>query len=422
MPPFRLPRRQLQGPVELRRGLHGSPGPQQQLRPRRRQQVVAGQPLDPGQPAQPGLRTVGQADRDRVVQFHHRRAGHRGQLPVQGRDRRPVGLAGGAGVRVLGHDQRLELEHPGPAAGQRGAQHPVRPDDHRQIPGRPVLVVEQNEVAGGVEASGRAGPVEQLQGEQAARLRILRGQRDHQFGEPDGLVHQDGARPGGAAPGEVALVEHQVQHGEHHPDPLARVGGQAKRDARVPDLALGPDDPLGDGRLRLQEGSRDLRGGQAAHQPQGQRDLRVGMERGMAAQQDQSQLLVPDLAVVDHQRRLPAVRVDVRVDGRARHEIRRHGQGSTVRRPGPADPVDRPAGGHGPQPPGRIGRNPRRRPAVQRLDQGVLHGLVGQVEIAEPPGEDGHHPGALAPRQRGDRRIDGPASGRWTVSHRSAGR
>src|SRR5712692_302839 len=58
------------------------------------------------------------------------------------------------------------------------------------------------------------------------------------------------------------------------------------------DLALGPDQPLGHGRLGYQEGARDLGGGEPAKEPERQRDLDADGDRRVAASEDQPQPLV----------------------------------------------------------------------------------------------------------------------------------
>jgi hypothetical protein len=76
--------------------------------------------------------------------------------------------------------------------------------------------------------------------------------------------------------GQVALVEHQVDHGEDFAYAVRQfeVGGDAVGNAGVADLLLSPSDAPGHGRFRDEEGSGDLGGGQPAHGAQGERDLR----------------------------------------------------------------------------------------------------------------------------------------------------
>ena len=78
--------------------------------------------------------------------------------------------------------------------------------------------------------------------------------------------------------------------------PVGQLGGARDAVGRVvvAQLALGPHDPLGERRLGDEEGAGDLGGVEPAEQPQRERDLGVGGERGMAAQEHQPELVVGD--------------------------------------------------------------------------------------------------------------------------------
>jgi hypothetical protein len=138
--------------------------------------------------------------------------------------------------------------------------------------------------------------LQQHQRQQPGGLRFVRQQLVHDAGEPDRLggevlAHERVARRRG-----VALVEDEVEHGEHGLQPLRqRVRrGLRDRDARQPHLALGAHEPLGYGRLRQQQRPRDLGHGQAADQPQRERHLGLERERRMAAREHQPEPLVRD--------------------------------------------------------------------------------------------------------------------------------
>jgi hypothetical protein len=70
------------------------------------------------------------------------------------------------------------------------------------------------------------------------------------------------------------------------------LGRHPERDLGGLDLALGPHQPLGHGRLGNQEGAGDLGSGQAAERPQGERVLRVNGQRRAAAGEDELEPLV----------------------------------------------------------------------------------------------------------------------------------
>ena len=113
-------------------------------------------------------------------------------------------------------------------------------------------------------------------------------------GQPDGLGGEVPALQVRSRRAGVALVEDQVQHVQHRVEPLRPFGVRwhAERQAAVLDALFGAADAAGHGRLRDQEGPGDLRGGQAADGPQGQRDLRCGRQRGVAAQEQQDERVV----------------------------------------------------------------------------------------------------------------------------------
>ena len=60
-----------------------------------------------------------------------------------------------------------------------------------------------------------------------------------------------------------------------------------------------------------------------------------------------------------------------------------------------AHPVDGAIARRGDNPPGRAGRDSIRGPALHRDDEGVLHGLFREIDIAEVAHEDGHRAAVL---------------------------
>ena len=86
----------------------------------------------------------------------------------------------------------------------------------------------------------------------------------------------------------IALVEDQVEDVEHRRQPLGavRAARHLERHAGLRQRALGAHDALRDGRLGDEEGAGDLLGGQAAEQPQRQRDARLGRKHRMAGGED----------------------------------------------------------------------------------------------------------------------------------------
>ena len=163
-----------------------------------------------------------------------------------------------------------------------------------------VLVGEQHDLAVGADASLAARVVQQHQREQAERLRLVGHQHGEQLREPDRLVAELVADRRAAAARGVALVEDEVEDGEHRAQPLGQqvVGRDAERDARVADLLLCAHEPLRHRRLGDEERVRDLGRRQAGDLAQRQRDPRLGRERGMAAGEDEREPVVGDRAHV----------------------------------------------------------------------------------------------------------------------------
>ena len=226
----------------------------------------------------------------------------------------------------------------------------------------------------GGDAGGAAGVQQQEQRQQSVRLRLVGHQLGEYAGEPDRLGAQ--VKPQQGAGGRrVALVEDQVDDGEDGREAAGKLGfgGHAVGDAGVPDLALGPDDPLGHGRFRHEERPRDLRRLEPAEQPEGQRDLGGLVQRRMAAGEDQLEPVIGHGLLLEAEfrpRRVGAIqvmrlRVPLVTDRLA------------------AQPVDGPVAGSRDDPRARIGRQALRRPPGGRHGERVLDRFLGGVDIAE---------------------------------------
>ena len=206
----------------------------------------------------------------------------------------------------------------------------------------------------GVVRAAPPGLGQQHEREQADDLGLVGHQRGQQPPEPDRLGAQVLADQLVAGAGRVALVEDQVDDGQHGPQAVGQVGlvGHAVRDPRVADLALGPDEPLRHGRLGDQEGPRDLGRGQAAQQAQRQRHLGGRGQRRVTAGEDEAE------PVVAHR----SLRLLGLVAG-----MQQGGLGVPVGAGRlPAQPVDGPVAGGGDDPAGRARRQPGGRPPLAR--------------------------------------------------------
>ena len=188
---------------------------------------------------------------------------------------------------------------------------------------------------------------------------------DQQTGQEDGargqvLPDQQVAR--GGVPGCVR----EVDDGQDRVEPLRQclVLRDPERHPGAGDLLLAPGDPCGDRALPDEQDPGDLARREPAHQAQGECQLRVAAQGGVAAGEDQPERV-----------RRPGV-LAVRRRGLDRQQWKLAPQ----RRLAP-EPVQR-------QPPGD-GRQPARRavrdavgPGLQRSDEGVLCAVLREVEVA----------------------------------------
>jgi hypothetical protein len=149
--------------------------------------------------------------------------------------------------------------------------------------------------------------------------------------------------------------------------------GSRWSDPRRLDLALGAYQALGHRRLADQERAGDLVGAQAAERPQGERDLRVGGERRMAAGEDELESLVRER------------RVQVHV---VLHGLRHLEQARLRRqRAVAADAIDGPVARRRDQPVDGVGGDPVSWPALGGDGERLLRGFLGEVEVAEEADE-----------------------------------
>jgi hypothetical protein len=206
-------------------------------------------------------------------------------------------------------------------------------------------------------------------------LCLVEHEDGEQAAEPNRLVGQ-------VAAVAVALVEDQVDDREHGGQALGEqvVGRDAERDPRRPDLRLRARQPALHRLARHEEGVGDLRGLQAAQGRQGQRHLRVERERGMAAGEDELQALVGDRGLVHL------------VLHRLGHfEQARLGQQRALA----PQPVDRAVARGRRQPRAGVARGAVARPALGGGGEGLLSGLLGEVEIAEEADQGREHAAPL---------------------------
>ena len=185
----------------------------------------------------------------------------------------------------------------------------------------------------------------------------------------------------------MALVEQQVEHREHLRQPTGQLlrARHAVGDARARDLALGTHDALCHRVLGGDEGPGDLGGRESEHGTQCERHLPLAAQRRVAAGEDQLQ------AVVGLGSRLGAVA----------HQYGELGSVAGVA----AEPVQRPAPGHGQQPGGGRAGDPLPGPVLEGLDDRLLETLLRQVEVAQAAHQRGCQVAGLRAEGRGHGRV-----------------
>ena len=223
--------------------------------------------------------------------------------------------------------------------------------------------------------ASRLASCKQHEREQTERLGLVRHQHREELPEPDRLVAERCAHGLLAPRRGVPLVEDEVEDGEDRAESLGQhvIRRHAEGDAGAAHFSLGAHEPLRHRRLCDEERPRDLRRRQAGDLAQGQRHPRLGSERRVTAREDECEPVVGD-------------RAHVVLLGRKRLQAREQ-LGLARERLLAAEPVDRPVPGRGDDPRAGIRRRPVAGPAFERDREGILHRVLGAIEITEDAGE-----------------------------------
>jgi hypothetical protein len=222
---------------------------------------------------------------------------------------------------------------------------------------------------------------------------LVRHQLGEDAAETEGVFAERRAHPVVAGGCGVALVVDQVDDSEHRLHAGFELGAarHLERHVGVGERLLGAHDALRHGRLSDQEGTRDLVGGEAAEQAQGEGHARLRGEHRMAGDEHQAQEIVAD-RIVDRRLELfdDAVLLGVEIAGDL---LMLH-----LEALGAAEVVDRAVLGGRHQPGARVVRDTRHRPLLEGDQQSVLRQLLGEADVAHDA------------RQTGDqtRRFDAP--------------
>ncbi len=275
------------------------------------------------------------------------------------------------------------------------------------MPERPVLLVQRDEVARGRRARVAPGIVEEHQREEAKHLRPVRQQRVEQPREADRLRAQAGTHKLVAGSRGVALVEDQIDHGKHGCEALReRLGRRdAVRYTRVADLALHAHEPLRHRRLGDEEGAGDLGGREATERAQCERNLRFGRDGGVATREDEAQTVVDDVATLRGLLGEALLALQQRAEG-----LQLAGEALVA-----TDAVDGAIACGGGQPGGRVLRHALARPVLERPREGVLQGVLREVEVAAGADQRGEDRAAFRSEDGVDRLAGG--GGRRILAH-----
>src|SRR2546426_7200119 len=152
---------------------------------------------------------------------------------------------------------------------------------------------------------------------------------------------------------------------------------------------LGPDDTLGDGWLRDEEGSRDLLGLQTSDQTKRERNLCLGCEHGMARDEDQAQQVIAEIVVES--------RIQIWHGPLFRTKLATKLSVLALEQSISAEVINRPMFRRGHQPGARVIGDAQLRPLFERGDQSVLCEIFGQSDIAHDPRQSGDESRRLDP-------------------------
>ena len=253
--------------------------------------------------------------------------------------------------------------------------------------------MEQDEVAV-AEPRLAAGVVQQHHRQQAAYLGVVREQLGQRAAQPARLRRE-------LVAAAVPLVEDQVDDREDGVEALAEqvVRWHAERDACRLDLALGPDEALRHRALRYEEGPGDLVRRQPAQRAEGERDLRLDRERGVAAREDELDALVREGRLVH----LP---------------WRGCGQQTELAGKGllSADPIGGAVARRSHQPGARVFWYAVARPALGGDGERLLRGVLGEVEVAEDADQGGENAAPLLAEDPVERRYQEVSEGRISTA------
>ncbi len=122
-----------------------------------------------------------------------------------------------------GRDRCLQLVGAGPTETNCPLQDAAALLDASRVPERPVLILEQDELAVGAGAGLTPRVVEEHQREQPENLRLVRHQDRDQLAEANRLVAELAPDQIVARSRGVALVEDEIENREHRLEPIGEL-------------------------------------------------------------------------------------------------------------------------------------------------------------------------------------------------------
>src|SRR5262249_4423529 len=171
--------------------------------------------------------------------------------------------------------------------------------DEELIPARAVLLEERDDGARRADPRARARRLNLHQGDEAMNLRLLWNKPGQDAPQTQRLIAQLKPHPALAGGRRVTFVEDQIDDFENRGQADGELGGARdfEGNASFSQGPLGPDDSLGDGRLRDEESPRDLAGRQTSQQTERERGAGFGGKRRMAGREYEAQQVVADVVV-----------------------------------------------------------------------------------------------------------------------------
>lgn len=173
-----------------------------------------------------------------------------------------------------GGDGRLDVIFRDPIAIHATVEVVESQRDQGLVPKAAVLIVQQNEIAAGIDAGGEPGGLERHKGEQSMNARGgERGGGKHPA-QSKGFAAEIVTDQRLALVHGVAFIEDQVDDFEDRVEAAFEVGfrGHFEGQAAIADLALGADETLCDGFVLGEEGARDFANAEAADGFEAQRN------------------------------------------------------------------------------------------------------------------------------------------------------